>query len=132
MLARVGLGLVGFAVFLGTWEALRWTGVISVRVFAFPSTLVAFLASRPALDGLGQAALVSARQFGLSFAGAGVAGVVLGLVLGWYRRLGAVLEPLLVATNSVSSRCSSSPSGWGWPRPSPWSACSSSSQCTSR
>ena len=101
MLARAGLGLVGFALFLAGWEALRWMGIVSERVGAFPSTLASFLAARPALDGLGQAMLVSAQQFALSFSVAGCGGVVLGLVFGWYRRLGKVLEPLLVATNSV-------------------------------
>lgn len=101
MLERIGLGLVGFALFLTGWEWLRWAGLVSERVFAFPSTLAAYLISRPALEGLGQAALVSAKQFGMSFAGAGVAGVVLGLVLGWYRRAGAILEPMIIATNAV-------------------------------
>jgi ABC-type nitrate/sulfonate/bicarbonate transport system permease component len=100
-LARVGLGLAGFVVFLLVWQAMLWLGIASDRVLAYPSTLFAFLASRPALGELWHAALASAWQFAASFGIAGLLGLVAGVGLGWYRRVGALLEPLLAATNAV-------------------------------
>lgn len=101
MLRRIGLGLAGFALLLLFWEAGLWLGLASDRVLAFPSTLIAFLSSGATLAELGPAARASARQFGAGFALAAAFGVSLGLVLGWYRRIGGLLEPLLIALNAV-------------------------------
>ena len=101
MLRRVALGTAGFAALLAVWQAGLWIGLASDRVLAFPSTLVAYLASAPDLSELARAARASAIQFGIGFGSAAAAGVLLGLVLGWYRQIGSLLEPLLAALNAV-------------------------------
>lgn len=98
---RLGLAIAGFAVFLALWQVVLWLGLVSSRVVAFPSTFIEFIASRPSLAGFGDATLSSVKQFARGFGIAAIAGTALGLVLGWFRRTGAFLEPLLVATNAV-------------------------------
>jgi ABC-type nitrate/sulfonate/bicarbonate transport system permease component len=98
---RVGLGVLGFLVFLGLWESMRWLGLMSDRLLAFPSTMLTFLLSGQQIEGFGHALAVSAQQFGTAVVVAGAIGVAAGLVLGWYRRLGEFLEPLLVAAYSI-------------------------------
>jgi sulfonate transport system permease protein len=97
----VGLAVLGFVVFLALWESMRWLHVVPDRLFAFPSTIVTYLASGKSIDGFAQAVAVSARQFGMAGALAAAAGVAGGLLLGWYRRAGELLEPLLVALYSI-------------------------------
>lgn len=95
------LGILGFAVFLVLWQSVLWLGLASDRFLAFPSTFVAFLSSSPPLHAFGVALAASAWQFGVGFAIGAGSGVALGLILGWYRRLGAWLAPLLAAINAV-------------------------------
>lgn len=95
------LGLAGFALFLACWQAMLWTGLLSDRVVAFPSTLARYLLARPPLDGFAAALAASARQFAAGFGAGAALGTVLGLVLGWYVRLGAFFEPFFAAVNAV-------------------------------
>jgi sulfonate transport system permease protein len=101
MLMRILRGLAGFALFLTCWEAVFWLGLASDRVMAFPSTLIAYLASSPSLAEFGRAVVATAWQFASAFVVAALLGTVLGLVLGWYRKAGSLLEPLLAAINAV-------------------------------
>jgi len=94
-------GLTGFAVFLACWEAVLQLGILSPRVVAFPSTLVAWLAGTPDLSGFGQAMAASAWQLAAGLGVGVVAGIALGLLLGWYRRAGDALEPSVIALNAV-------------------------------
>lgn len=95
------LGLLGFALFLALWQAVLAFGIASDRVLAFPSTLVRYLAGRPPLGRFADAVIASAWQFSTGFVVAAALGTVLGLVLGWYRWLGSVLDPLFAALNAV-------------------------------
>jgi NitT/TauT family transport system permease protein len=101
MFKRVILGLVGFALFLLVWEAVLRLGILSARVVAFPSTFIAFLAGNPPLDGFLAAMLSSAWQLAAGVGIGALAGIVLGLALGWSRRVGAALEPTVIAINAV-------------------------------
>jgi ABC-type nitrate/sulfonate/bicarbonate transport system permease component len=101
MMKRIALGLLGFALFLATWQALLLFGIASDRVMAFPSTLIHYLAGAPPLGDFGRAMLASGVQFGEGFGVAALFGIVLGLVFGWYRSVGALLEPLFAAVNAV-------------------------------
>ncbi|MPZ35495.1 MAG: ABC transporter permease subunit [Rhodospirillales bacterium] len=98
---RIALGFLGFAVFVALWQMNLWFGILSDRIAAFPSTLVGFLMARPPLVEFYHAMLTSAGQLAAGFAIAAVAGIALGLLLGWYRRAGALFEPLLIAVNAV-------------------------------
>ncbi len=79
------------------WEAAwRW-GYISPLFFSGPSAI-----SGRFLEDLIHGSLLSdmaysGRNFALGFALAAVAGVVLGVLLGWYRRLRLVLDPFVNA-----------------------------------
>lgn len=101
MLKRVALGLAGFMLLLLCWEAVFRFGILSDRVVAFPSTFIAFLATGPRMDEFVPAMISSAWQLAAGLGMGALAGVVLGLLLGWYRRLGSTLEPMVVAINAV-------------------------------
>jgi NitT/TauT family transport system permease protein len=98
---RIALGCLGFATLLILWQSILWFGILSDRIAAFPSTFTRFLMSGPLPAGFYDALLVSTRQLAAGLGIAAVSGVTLGLLLGWYRKTGAFLEPLLIAVNAV-------------------------------
>lgn len=92
---RTTLGVAGVAGFLILWQVAATTGLVNPL---FTSSPIAIIQSAVELiaDGTLPAAIVSsAGVFGLGFAISLVAGLVIGLLLGWYRRISAVLDPLV-------------------------------------
>jgi ABC-type nitrate/sulfonate/bicarbonate transport system permease component len=86
---------------LGVWEALWEAGRISPLFFTGPSQVVERFAAEWTEGRLKQDMLYSGRNFVVGVGLAISSGVVLGVVVGWYRRLAMVVEPFLTALYST-------------------------------
>ena len=88
-------GVGGLVVAIALWQILASAGAINVLIYSSPWNVLQAartLQSNGSLDtALGQ----SGKLFGVGFAIALVAGLVGGVIIGWYRRLGALLDPLV-------------------------------------
>jgi ABC-type nitrate/sulfonate/bicarbonate transport system permease component len=92
---RVLLGTAGIAIVLAAWQVCADTGVVDPLVASSPSRIVD--AARTLMDqgtllpAIGSTAKLFALGFGLSL----VTGLVAGVILGWYKRIDAVVDPWL-------------------------------------
>lgn len=93
----VALGTIAVIVFLAFWEASVVFGWVNPLFTSAPSRIVqtALLLGRDPVFWNHMA--VSGTEFILGFALAVVVGVPLGILMGWYRRLNALLDPFVSA-----------------------------------
>lgn len=91
----LGGGAVAIAV--GIWQAMWSAGKISPLFMSGPSAIAKRFWEDLTQGSLGADMAYSGTNFVLGFLGAVVAGVVLGVLVGWYRRLAMILEPFLNA-----------------------------------
>jgi ABC-type nitrate/sulfonate/bicarbonate transport system permease component len=91
--------LGGGAVFLVlvVWDATFRAGLISPLFFTGPSAIASRFREDWVHGTLASDMAYSGRNFALGFALALVSGVVLGVLLGWYRRLRLLLDPFVDA-----------------------------------
>jgi ABC-type nitrate/sulfonate/bicarbonate transport system permease component len=82
---------------LGVWEAFWSAGKISPLFFSGPSAIAKQFAYAWSHGNLKSDLLYSGTNFLLGFAGALVAGVVLGVLIGWYRTVRLLTDPFLNA-----------------------------------
>ena len=82
---------------VSVWEALFRAGWISPLFFSGPSAIAARFRQDWVEGTLIADMAYSGRNFALGFALATVTGVVLGVLVGWYRRLGMLVEPFVNA-----------------------------------
>src|SRR5215813_8912848 len=92
------LGGTSVLIVLGIWEAIwSYTNWISPLFFSGPSAIAkAFWTSLTQGNLLADLAF-SGKNFTIGFGLALVCGVVLGVIIGWYRRIRLVLDPFLNA-----------------------------------
>jgi NitT/TauT family transport system permease protein len=92
------LGGVAVLIVIGIWQAIwSYTDWISPLFFSGPSAIAnAFWTSLTEGHLLADLAF-SGKNFAIGFGLALVAGVVLGVVIGWYRRIRLILDPFLNA-----------------------------------
>jgi ABC-type nitrate/sulfonate/bicarbonate transport system permease component len=91
----VWLSVAGAAGVLLAWEAVARSGAVSPLVFPPPSAALAGSLRRMSPGELGAHVGASLLRIAWGFGlGAGL-GVLLGIALGWYRRLAALLGPLV-------------------------------------
>jgi len=92
------LGGTAVLIAVGFWEAVwSYTNWISPLFFSGPSAIVkAFWISLTQGNLLADLAF-SGKNFALGFAFALTAGVVLGVIIGWYRRIRLIFDPFLNA-----------------------------------
>ena len=95
------LGGSAVLIALIVWEALWEAGKISPLFFTGPSQVVQRFGAEWTEGRLKQDMLYSGRNFVIGVGLAIVAGVVLGVVIGWYRRLAMIVEPFLTALYST-------------------------------
>jgi len=88
------LAAFGLLVFLVFWELLPALGLVRPIFTSSPTRIVA-AAWWLAANGLWNDILVSAAEFGMGFAMAVLIGVPLGVLLGWYDRWRAILNPYI-------------------------------------
>jgi NitT/TauT family transport system permease protein len=92
---RMVLGLVGSCAILGLWQLLASTNAINPLISSSPWSVIE-AARMLAADGqLGSASWQSAELFLVGFGIALGAGLLIGVYIGWYKRVAAVLDPLV-------------------------------------
>lgn len=91
------LPALGIVAVLAVWQ-LAWSmGWISPLFFSGPSAIARKFVEMVSSGELQSNALYSGKNFLIGFALSVVAGVPLGIVIGWYKRLGLALNPLINA-----------------------------------
>jgi len=92
---RAIIGLVGVALVVGSWELSADLKLVNPVFSSKPSAIA--IALKDYFDGGGglHALQVSATEFGIGFAIALVAGLLLGLAIGWWRFLDYLFDPLI-------------------------------------
>jgi len=93
------LGLI--VVLLLLWEAGARAGVVSALFFPAPSTIARSFARMLAEGTLQSNITASLGRIVLGVLLGGVPGILLGLLLGWSRRLRSVVDPLIAAAHPV-------------------------------
>src|SRR6478752_4848120 len=102
---RLFLGTAGVVGVLAIWQIASSTGILSPTLASSPEQMWQAAVSLTKSGVLGAAALSSAQLFITGFAIAAVAGIILGIVLGWFTRVAAVLNPwvsILYATPRIA------------------------------
>jgi ABC-type nitrate/sulfonate/bicarbonate transport system permease component len=98
---RLIVGGASVLVAIALWEALWESGRISPLFFTGPSSVVKRFIEEWSQGRLKQDMAYSGANFVIGVGMAIVSGVVLGVVIGWYRRLAMVFEPFLTALYST-------------------------------
>jgi ABC-type nitrate/sulfonate/bicarbonate transport system permease component len=100
------LGAAGLATFFGLWAALSGFGFVSPRFLPSPAAVAMrgiFLLDHPfAGANLPVHVLSSLGRYGLGFLLGACVGVPLGLLMGWFRTLDAIVSPLFDALRFVA------------------------------
>lgn len=95
------LGGVAVVLALAIWEAFWSAGRISPLFFTGPSQVVERFREEWTDGRLKQDMAYSGLNFLIGVGGAIAAGVVLGVVIGWYKRLGMIADPFLTTLYST-------------------------------
>lgn len=91
------LGALSMLAFLGLWEIAVRAGAVNPLFTSSPSRIVATAIGMFADGSIYPHLRVSGEEFFSGFALAVVVGVPLGILMGWYSRVNAVLEPFVSA-----------------------------------
>jgi NitT/TauT family transport system permease protein len=91
------LGGGSIVLLLGLWEAAWQAKMISPLFFSGPSAIAKQAVYAWTQGNLKGDLVYSGTNFALGFIGAAIAGVVIGILVGWYRRLRMLADPLLNA-----------------------------------
>ena len=95
------LGGAAVVVALAVWQALWTAGKISPLFFTGPSAVVTRFVDEWTGGRLRSDMVYSGTNFAIGVGAAIVSGVVVGVLIGWYRRLGMVFEPFLTGLYST-------------------------------
>jgi NitT/TauT family transport system permease protein len=91
------LGTLSMLAFLALWEIVVRAGLVNPLFTSSPSRIVAAAIEMFADESFYGHLEVSAEEFFAGFALAIVIGVPLGILMGWYSRVNAILEPFVSA-----------------------------------
>ena len=94
---RVWIGGLAALVFLGLWEAAMPLGLVKVADISRPSLVVKAFVELAGSGEIFQHLAISLKEFFIGFVVALIVGVPFGLVLGRYRFISMLLDPLLMA-----------------------------------
>jgi len=86
---------------LGAWEWSVRAGLASPLFFPAPSSIVLTGVRLLAAGELGRHTAATLYRVLIGFAAGGLAGLVLGLVMGWWPRLRTVVDPLIAAAHPL-------------------------------
>ena len=95
------LGAISVLAVLGAWEIIWELGWISPLFFSGPSAVAKQFWETLRRGSLLSDLAYSGINFGLGFLIASLAGIVLGIVLGWYRWLRLLINPFVVVLYSM-------------------------------
>jgi NitT/TauT family transport system permease protein len=97
---RLILGVAAAVVFLGVWELAPRLGLVKPLFTSSPSRI--YLAGKWLFaNGLWYDIWISFQEFAIGFGMAVVVGVGLGILIGWFPRPRAMLEPFVIVLYSV-------------------------------
>ena len=91
----LALGVIGTLAVILLWETAVRTGLIDPAVFPSPSLAIAAATERLTAQQLGENLSWSLARVFSGFALGALAGVVVGILAGWYRRFGLIVSPLV-------------------------------------
>ncbi|CAD5251913.1 conserved membrane hypothetical protein [Bosea sp. 62] len=91
----LALGVIGTLAVILLWETSVRTGLIDPAVFPSPSLAIAAATERLTAQQLGENLSWSLARVFSGFALGALAGVVVGIPAGWYRRFGLIVSPLV-------------------------------------
>jgi NitT/TauT family transport system permease protein len=94
------LGILGVSIFLLVWELAPRMGLVK-PLFTSSPTRILVAGQWLFAHGLWHDIWVSLQEFVIGFGLAIAVGVPLGIALGWFRRLRAIMEPFVVVLYSV-------------------------------
>ena len=83
------------------WELAADTGLIDVRFFPAPSAIIAKLIEMARSGELTENVLISLQRIVLGFLLGGVPAIVIGIAMGIWRPVRALVDPLIVATYPI-------------------------------
>lgn len=95
------VSVVSVVLLLAVWQLLAQTGVIDRTQSSSPADVWRSFASMAANGSLGTALLASAKLYGVGLALSVGIGIVFGLILGWWRVLGAIFDPWIAVLYST-------------------------------
>jgi ABC-type nitrate/sulfonate/bicarbonate transport system permease component len=95
------VGGIAVVVVIALWQWLWSAGKISPLFFTGPSSIVVRFREEWTMGRLKQDLAYSGLNFVIGVGMAIAAGVVMGVIIGWYRRLALVFEPFLTALYST-------------------------------
>lgn len=99
--SRIARNAIGWVVIVAVWQALAWSGAISSFLFPSPLELVEATVEL-LLDGsLRRHVAASMERVLVGFGIAVVAGVSLGVLLGWSRMVSDVVRPIIEALRPI-------------------------------
>src|SRR5579871_4152772 len=94
------LGATAVVLFLLFWQWVGTSGIINPLFSSAPSRIIAAF-QQLAHEGLGADVVTSAVEFAEGFGLALAIGIPLGILMGWYRSLEAILEPFVNLFNAT-------------------------------
>jgi NitT/TauT family transport system permease protein len=83
------------------WELAADTGLIDIRFFPAPSAIIAKLVEMARSGELTENVLISLQRIVLGFLLGGVPAIVIGIAMGIWRPVRALVDPLIVATYPI-------------------------------
>jgi ABC-type nitrate/sulfonate/bicarbonate transport system permease component len=83
------------------WELAAQTGLIDVRFFPAPSSIIAKLFEMARSGELTENVLISLQRIVLGFLLGGVPAILIGIAMGIWRPIRALVDPLIVATYPI-------------------------------
>ena len=89
------LGVLGIALVLGSWQLFAELGLVNPAFSSSPVRVAEALFNYVTSSQFVADMQVSGMEFGLGFAGALLIGVPLGIVIGWYRTVDSLFDPML-------------------------------------
>jgi ABC-type nitrate/sulfonate/bicarbonate transport system permease component len=98
--ARVTVGCIAVALFLGLWQIVGANEIIRSDLISYPSEVAATLVQMTASGELGSNLAVSLQEFVQGFVPAIAVGIAAGTAFALSRRLHYLFEPLIVALNT--------------------------------
>lgn len=92
---RLGIGGLSIIVVLGVWQILASTRTINPLIDSSPYGVIRAFGTLVRSGQLQHASIQSAGLFGAGFGLSLVSGIVLGVLLGWYRPIDAAVDPFV-------------------------------------
>jgi NitT/TauT family transport system permease protein len=98
---QFSLGFAGIVLFVAAWSAVSSVGVVPQFILPAPYAVALSLYDLFASGTIFPHLVFSVQEFIVGYSVAATAGITLGLVMGWYRRVNYLLEALVSALYST-------------------------------